>query len=222
MRAMLNVQDLGTIPYRDAWALQEKLHAQVAEGGDEHLLLLEHPPVITIGRRPEGAKNLLVSEEYLAGMGIELVHSDRGGDITYHGPGQLVAYPILRLNDHGLSIGGYVRMLQECVISALAELGVKANRQDGIIGVWTEDGAKICAIGVRIRRGISMHGLALNVSTNLDHFNLIVPCGLVGKPVTSLQKILGRAAPSMVRVKQIVAEAMQRAVFHDITGKGPL
>jgi lipoyl(octanoyl) transferase len=206
---MLIVQDLGTIPYRDAWALQEKLHAQVAEGGDEHLLLLEHPPVITIGRRPEGAKNLLVSEDYLANMGIELVHSDRGGDITYHGPGQLVAYPILRLNDHGLSIGGYVRMLQECVISMLAELGVKANRQDGIVGVWTEDGAKICAIGVRIRRGISMHGLALNVSTNLDHFNWIVPCGLVGKPVTSLKKISGDSTPTMEKVKAVLANAMK-------------
>ncbi|HUB26402.1 MAG TPA: lipoyl(octanoyl) transferase LipB [Tepidisphaeraceae bacterium] len=207
---MLRVQDLGMIPYRAAWALQEQIHSEVAAGGDGRLLLLEHPPVITIGRRPEGAKNLLASEESLSRLGVELVHSDRGGDITFHGPGQLVAYPIIRLNDHALSVGGYVRLLQETVIAALAEFGVKTHRDSDAIGVWTEDGAKICAIGVRIRRGISMHGLALNVSTDLSFFNLIVPCGLAGRPVTSLRKILGDSVPTMDRVKEQLAVALER------------
>jgi len=209
---MLEVEDLGTVPYRQAWELQEKIHAQVAAGANERLLLLEHPPVITIGRRPDGAANLLTSEEALARLGVEFVHSDRGGDITFHGPGQLVAYPIIRLNDHKLSVGGYVRLLQEAVISALAEFGIKAHREDGAVGVWTADGAKICAIGVRIRRGISLHGLALNISTDLNFFNLIVPCGLAGKSVTSLKKILGDAAPAMDKVKHVLTGAMQNAL----------
>jgi lipoyl(octanoyl) transferase len=209
---MLRVEDLGTVPYRSAWALQEQIHEQVLAGGDERLLLLEHPPVITIGRRPEGAKNLIASEESLARLGVELVHSDRGGDITFHGPGQLVAYPIIRLNDHALSVGGYVRLLQETVIAALAAFGVPSHREADAVGVWTDDGAKICAIGVRIRRGISMHGLALNVTTDLSSFNLIVPCGLAGRPVTSLRKILGDCAPAMDVVKAALTQAFRDAL----------
>jgi lipoyl(octanoyl) transferase len=210
---MLRVEDLGTVPYRSAWALQEQIHEQVLAGGDERLLLLEHPPVITIGRRLEGSKNLLASEESLARLGVELVHSDRGGDITFHGPGQLVAYPIIRLNDHALSVGGYVRLLQDIVIAALAEFGVPAHRESDAVGVWTDDGAKICAIGVRIRRGISMHGLALNVTTDLSCFSLIVPCGLAGRPVTSLRKILGDAAPAMDVVKDALIRSFRTALL---------
>jgi lipoyl(octanoyl) transferase len=209
---MLRVEDLGTVPYRSAWALQEQIHEQVLAGGDERLLLLEHPPVITIGRRPEGAKNLIASEESLARLGVELVHSDRGGDITFHGPGQLVAYPIIRLNDHALSVGGYVRLLQEIVIAALADFGVPSHRESDAVGVWTDDGAKICAIGVRIRRGISMHGLALNVTTDLSCFNLIVPCGLAGRPVSNLHKILGDRAPAMNVVKAALTQAFRGAL----------
>ena len=208
----MKVADLGIMPYRQAWAMQEEIHAQVLDGAPERLLLLEHPPVITHGRRPEGAEHLLASQDRLNQLGVELVPSDRGGDITFHGPGQLVAYPILRLNDHGWSVGRYVRVLQESVIEALADFGVTARREEGVIGVWTEDGAKICAIGVRIRRGVSLHGLALNVCTDLRYFDLIVPCGLAGRPVTSLKKILGDRAPSMRQTKDALIRAMKEAV----------
>src|SRR5678815_4076802 len=131
-------------------------------------------------------------------------------DSTYHGPGQLVVYPIIRLNDHRLSVGGYVRMLEQVVITTLADLGVEAQKDACAVGVWTmDDGklAKICAIGVRIRRGVTMHGLALNVTTNLDHFNLIVPCGLAGRAVTSMQRELGERCPAMDDVKRAMIEA---------------
>lgn len=198
------IRDLGTLGYRDAWALQELVHAQVADGGEETILLVEHPSVITTGRRAGQEKHILQSANLLAASGVELVESDRGGDVTFHGPGQLVAYPIIRLNDHRLSVGGYVRRLEEIVIATLADLGVNAEKDKCAIGVWANDGgrlAKICAIGVRIRRGVSMHGLALNVTTDLDYFNLIVPCGLSGRAVTSLKRLLDGRAPTMETVK---------------------
>lgn len=201
------------MPYRDAWAVQEQVHEEVHAGAEERLLLVEHPPVITLGRRGEfeGAKHLVASQDYLTQLGVELVQSDRGGDITFHGPGQLVAYPIVRLIDHHLSVGAFVHKLEGIVISTLAELGVAAQKDRSGIGVWTKDpagdSAKICALGVRLRRGVSMHGIALNVTTDLRYFELIVPCGLTGKRATSLQKILGDAAPSIDVVKQsLVAE----------------
>ena len=214
---MLVVNDLGTLEYRQAWAVQEEIHAQVVGGAAERLLLVEHPPVITVGRRPEGVEHLLASREQLAALGVEVVESDRGGDITFHGPGQLVAYPIFRLNDHGLNVGRYVRMLQETVISTLGQFGIAAHREEGVVGVWTEDGAKICAIGVRIRRGVSMHGLALNVTTDLRYFDLVVPCGLAGRAVTSLKKILGERALGMELVKAKLVEAMRKAFARDAT-----
>ena len=198
--------------YRQAWAVQEAIHAEVAEGGPERLLLVEHPDVITFGRRGPVAEHLLASKQSLEQLGVQVVESARGGDVTYHGPGQLVVYPIIRLNDHSLSVGGYVRLLENSVIAALAELGVKAERRDGAVGIWTVDNgkpAKICAIGVRIRRGVSLHGLALNVRTDLSRFNLIVPCGLHGANVTSLQKLLGDKAPSMPEVKNAVVRALR-------------
>jgi len=206
------VQDLKQMPYREAWRIQETVHAEVLEGGQERLLLVEHPAVITFGRRPEVNRNLIASDEELAKLGVEVVQSDRGGDITFHGPGQVVAYPIIRLNDHRLSVGGYVRMLQEVVIDALRALGVNAHRDECAIGAWVGDGGaseKICAIGVRIRRGVSMHGLALNVTTDLSHFNLIVPCGLLGRGVTSMQKILGAQTPSMQDVKRALVKSFE-------------
>jgi lipoyl(octanoyl) transferase len=200
--------------YREAWALQEQVHARVVEGDEEHLLMVEHPPVITLGRRAGQMKNVTAPASLLQQAGVELVESDRGGDVTFHGPGQLVAYPIVRLNDHRLSVGGYVRRLEEIVIEVLAELGVTTRKDDCAVGVWTEDGgrlAKICAIGVRIRRGVSMHGLALNVTTDLNYFNLIVPCGLTGRPVTSLEKLLGQRTPSMETVKPALSARMVSA-----------
>jgi lipoyl(octanoyl) transferase len=207
----MRIQDLGTIPYRDAWALQEQLHAQVLEGAEEKILLLEHPPVITMGRRPGLSKNILAASNALQKLGVETVESDRGGDVTFHGPGQLIAYPIIRLADHKLSVGSYVRALQQIVIETLNQLGVPSRTDTAGIGVWTCsdecDLAKVCAFGVRVRRGVTMHGLALNVTTDLSYFNLIIPCGIPDRPVTSLQKILGDACPPMERVKHALADS---------------
>jgi lipoyl(octanoyl) transferase len=202
------IEDLGLLAYKPAWEYQERIHQRVLEGEEERLLLVEHPPVVTFGRRPGVDRNLIASDEQLQQLGVEVVQSDRGGDITFHGPGQLVAYPIVRLNDHGLSVGAFVHRLEDVVIATLGGLGISAHKDPAAIGIWTQDGnqvAKICAIGVRIRRGVSLHGLALNVATDLRYFNLIVPCGLVGRPVTSLQKILGDEAPPMAAVKEALS-----------------
>ena len=209
-------EDLGTMPYRDAWARQERVHADVAAGGKERLLLVEHPPVITCGRRPNTGQNLLTSRDELAKLNVEFVESDRGGDITFHGPGQLVAYPIVRLIDPRLSVGSYVRLLEQTVIESLGETGIAARKDECAVGVWVggdgEGGggsadalAKICALGVRVRRGVTMHGIALNVDTDLNYFNLIIPCGLACRPVTSVRKVLGDRTPSMGEVKRVLA-----------------
>lgn len=211
------VNDLGTMPYRDAWALQERVHAEVAAGSAERILLVEHPPVITCGRRPNVAKNLIASAEQLARLGVEFIESDRGGDITFHGPGQLVAYPIVRLIDHRLSVGAYVRLLEQAVIGSLGELGIAAQKDACAVGVWTDEGtgtpAKICALGVRVRRGVTMHGIALNVTTDLRYFDLIVPCGLGGRPVTSIRHMLGDASPPMERVKSVLVRHVSEALM---------
>jgi lipoate-protein ligase B len=208
----MQIQDLGLMRYRDAWAVQERVHAEVVSGAEERILLVEHPPVITFGRRAGVDRNLIASQEQLDHLGVEVVQSDRGGDITFHGAGQIVAYPIIRLNDHGLSVGGYVRRLEETVIAALHELGITAQKDDCAIGVWVRDGsghlAKICALGVRIRRGVSLHGIALNVETNLDYFNLIVPCGLAGRSVTSLRKLLADRTPTIEHVREILGSSL--------------
>jgi len=204
------VEDLNLMGYRAAWERQERAHEAVVAGGEERLLLVEHPPVITFGRRAEAAaKNLVASAEQLKEMGVEVVESDRGGDITFHGPEQLVVYPIVKLNSHGLSVGGYVRKLEEVMIAALAKLGVEARKDPEAIGVWV-NGKKICALGVRIKRGVSLHGVALNVTTDLRYFDLIVPCGLVGRGVTSLEKVLGKA-PAMEKVKRVVVERIKES-----------
>jgi lipoyl(octanoyl) transferase len=208
------VRNLGRLAYRDAWVIQEEAHDRVAAGGEEELLLVEHPPVITFGRRPGGEKHLLVSRDHLAELGVDLVESDRGGDVTFHGPGQIVAYPIVRLIDHALSVGAYVRRLEEVVIATLAEFGVAAQKDESAIGVWVNDDdelAKICALGVRIRKGISLHGIALNVETDLSYFNLIVPCGLALRQVTSMRKMLGDKTPATSAVRDTLCRQMQSA-----------
>jgi lipoyl(octanoyl) transferase len=201
----MRIEDLGRMNYREAWARQEAAHEQVQAGSEECLLLVEHPPVITLGRRPGVDKNLLASPEYLAQLRVDVVQSDRGGDITFHGPGQIVAYPIVRLNDHALSVGGYVHTLEQVAIDTLADFGIRGQKDSCAVGVWTDNGtgtlAKLCAIGVRIRRGVSLHGLALNVATDLNYFNLIVPCGLACRPVTSMNTLLGDKAPSIEEVR---------------------
>jgi lipoate-protein ligase B len=219
----MRVRDLALIPYRDAWQIQESVHEQVLNGAEETLLVLEHPPVITLGRRvADSQRNLLTPADALGRMNIEVVESDRGGDITLHAPGQLVAYPIVRLNDHGLSVGAYVRKLEDVVIATLADFGINASKDETAIGVWVDQektgtkktgtgtvssssSAKICALGVRIKRGVSLHGIALNLNTALALFNLINPCGL-SRPVTSIQQILGDAAPTMSQLKQSFAK----------------
>jgi lipoate-protein ligase B len=213
----MQILDLGTLGYREAWTLQEQVHGEVVAGADERLLLVEHPPVITFGRRPGLARNIIAPQETLERLQVETIESDRGGDVTFHGPGQLVAYPIVRLNDHRLSVGGYVRALQQIVIQTLNDLEVPSTTDPDAVGVWTcgRGGdcelSKICAIGVRIRRGVSMHGLALNVTTDMSYFDLIVPCGLRGRPVTSLQRLLGDQTPPMQAVKAALAARAQAA-----------
>jgi lipoate-protein ligase B len=206
------IQDLGLLPYNDAWKIQEAAHADVLAGGQERVFLVEHPPVITYGRRPGVDRHLLASVDQLRSMNVQIVQSDRGGDITFHGPGQLVVYPIIRLADHRLSVSGYVHLLEAIIISALAKFGVPGNVDPNAVGVWTPNHAcspaKVCAIGVRIRRGVTLHGLALNVTTDLRYFDLIVPCGLTNRPVTSLQQLLGDSAPGMAEVKSVLVDKL--------------
>ena len=210
----MRLHDIGTVDYSDAWRLQEEAHARVVAGGEEELFLLEHPAVITLGRRPDVKRQLAANDEKLRELDISIVQSDRGGDITFHGPGQLVAYPIIRLADHHLSVGSYVRRLEDIVIATLARFNVHAHLDPAAIGVWTDPpngrAAKICALGVRIRRGVSMHGIALNVVTDLRYFNLIVPCGLPDREVTSLDAILRINVPTMASVKTVLSEEMIR------------
>ena len=207
---------LGTCTYADAAAWMREAHAALASGrGPERLALLEHAPVYTVGARGDGLEHLLVSVDELSARGAELERVDRGGDITFHGPGQLVAYPVLDLRRRGLRAGDYVRALEATVIGALARWGVAADRLPGRPGVWTahgqRDGAaeKIAAVGVRIRRGVSTHGLALNVSTDLGWFDAIVPCGLGDAGVTSLERALGRAVP-VAEAESALAAAFAR------------
>ena len=206
--------------YPEALDLQRSLQAAVRESRDEgpglgHLLLLEHdPPVVTVSRRPGAAENVLAGPEALARHGIEREETDRGGDVTYHGPGQLVAYPIIDLDRIGLRIHAWIRLLEQAIIDTLGDFGLAAGRDAGATGVWvgrTADdvdgigGRKIAAIGVRVSRWVSMHGLALNVDPDLAHFGLIVPCGLVGRPVTSMAAELEASVPAMPLVKQRLA-----------------
>lgn len=218
----LHITDLGRMAYEPAHAAQAQAHQRVLaarERGEPivgELLLVEHDPVITISNRAGAEANLLVSPSVLTQHGVALARTDRGGDITYHGPGQLVAYPILDLNVLNLGLHDYMRLLEDSVVRTCAEFGVETTRDPGATGVWTvRDGkphAKIAAMGVRVRRWISMHGLALNVSTNLEHFNLIVPCGLVGRPVTSLEKELGGLAPSMAQTREVFVRVFQAMI----------
>ncbi len=181
--------------YHDAWDLQRRLVAEIASGqSPETLLLLEHPHTYTIGRRG-GHEHLLASTEELRDRGAVVVETDRGGDITYHGPGQVVGYPLLDLRRRtGGDIHLYLRLLEEALIRVLAEYGLPGEREPEYTGVWCE-GAKVAAIGVRVSRGITMHGFAFNIETDMSYFHLIVPCGIHGRRVTSLKQLLGRALP---------------------------
>ena len=185
------LQDLGRIRYAEALALQKELVEKRKRGLiPDHLLIVEHPHVITLGRNGH-MNNLLASEEILRRAGIEFHPTDRGGDITYHGPGQVVSYPIFDLREWKRDVVAYVRTLEQVILDSLAEFGIQAERVPGCTGVWV-DGKKVAAIGVHISRWITSHGFALNHTTDLRYFQYIVPCGLT-KPVTSLEE-LGCAA----------------------------
>ena len=184
---------LGMIEYEDALRLQNRLaEARKEEKIGDVLLLLQHPPVITMGKSGK-VQNVLATQPTLQEKRIKVIFTDRGGDVTYHGPGQLVVYPILNLRPYGLSVPGYVWNLEEMGIRLLASYGIPAGRIEKLRGVWVEN-AKIAALGVHLSNWVSKHGLALNVNTDLDPFDLINPCG-TGRQVTSMAKILGRELP---------------------------
>ena len=180
----MQVRWLGTVPYDEAWRLQQAVHAEVADGGEDVALLLEHPPVYTAGKRTEPWERPV--------DGTPVVDVDRGGKITWHGPGQLTGYPILRLADP-VDVVAYVRRLEQVLIDVCAGLGLETDRVEGRSGVWTPDGArKVAAIGIRVARGVTMHGFALNADPDLTAYDRIVPCGISDATVTSLSRELGR------------------------------
>ena len=184
----MEIRRLGRVAYDDAWALQQSVHAQVVDGHEDVALLLEHPPVYTAGKRTEPWERPL--------DGTPVVDVDRGGKITWHGPGQVTGYPIVRLADP-VDVVAYVRALEQVLIDVCAELGLGTGRVDGRSGVWTPDGArKVAAIGIRVARGVTMHGFALNCDPDLSAYDRIVPCGISDATVTSLTRELGREVPT--------------------------
>ncbi len=219
----ISVAWLGRIEYREAWALQKRLvDARVAGESPDTLLLLEHDAVLTLGRGANEA-HVLATPRQLRTRGIEVLNVERGGEVTYHGPGQLVAYPILRLGDRGILIRPLVRALEEAMIQTARELGVEATRRDGHPGCWVVDAdvrrppRKIGALGIRVERGVSYHGIALNIAPDLRDFELIDPCGMPGLVSTSIAEELGRTAEppttaAVERASAIFAAAFGRAI----------
>lgn len=231
-------EDMGAIAYKDAWNYQEALlkknveakmlaktnasdpvhttlHGPAIEtiaNTRHHLLLCEHPPVYTLGKSGH-AENVLISEAVLRQKGIEYYQTNRGGDITFHGPGQIVGYPIIDLEKYYTDIGKYLRNLEEVIILTLQQYGISGERSPGETGVWIDPAVKgrerkICAMGVRCSRWVTMHGFALNVNTRLDYFNYIIPCGIVNKQVTSVEKELGYN-PGMASVKETLKHCFE-------------
>jgi lipoyl(octanoyl) transferase len=221
--AHLTYLDLGRAAYEPTVRLQKRLVAEVKAADPEqaYLVLVEHdPPVITLGRGAKDAGHVLVPEDQLVREGIEVHASSRGGDVTYHGPGQLVAYPILRLDLHGRDVHRYLRDLEEVVIRLLARFGVAGERMEGLTGVWVGH-YKIAAIGVAISRWVTYHGLALNVEPNLSHFGLIVPCGIRDKGVTSLARVLGRPV-TVAEVKRPLVECVAEVFGFEGASQGTI
>jgi len=216
---VINVLCLGRVDYSTALDLQRTVVHMVKEGRIGHtLLLLEHPSVITLGRNAT-MQNIVASRDFLASQGIELFETNRGGDVTFHGPGQLVRYPIFDLRSFIPRMGAveFVRKIDETLIRSCGDLGVVTQRIPGLTGVWTEadEPAKIAAIGIHISRAVTSHGFAFNVSTNLDYFKLIIPCGIADKPVTSLAQELAlldplRKLPSLEEMAEMVSRNFGR------------
>jgi lipoate-protein ligase B len=208
----LEIETLGRVPYAEAWALQRDLAERRKRGeiGDR-LLLVEHPHVLTLGRNGR-MDNVLAAPERLRQLGVEVHEIDRGGDITYHGPGQVVGYPIVDLREWKRDVVAYVRGIEQGMIAALARFGIESRTEAGATGVWTDQG-KICAIGVHISRWVTTHGFALNWKTDLSYFGLIVPCGL-HKPVTSMAA-LGADVP-LETVHKAVVEEFARSFGYEV------
>lgn len=201
---VLRFCDLGTVGYAECTEFQKRLVELRLEGRiEDTLLLLEHNPVITIGTSG-GRENLLAEDGRLKAAGIELFNTNRGGNITYHGPGQIVGYPIFNLKDHGRDAHLFLRNLEQVVIDFLASQGITGERVPGLTGVWVGED-KICSMGIAVRRWVSWHGLALNIHPNFEHWALIHPCGLVGRHVTSVDRLTGRTM-NMSDVKRLMAE----------------
>ena len=218
-------KDLGTMPYKDCWQLQQSLfesrleQRRRGEAGDDcgTILTVEHTPVYTLGKSGNES-NMLIPQSYLESLGAEFFHIDRGGDITFHGPGQIVCYPILDLEQLGIGLRRYIEILEEAVIRTIARYGISAERLEGATGVWLcdrdVDGTprnwrKICAIGVRASHFVTMHGLALNVATDLKWFTMINPCGFVDKGVTSINKEVGESV-DFEEVKRLLVENLTK------------
>ncbi|SVA92775.1 uncharacterized protein METZ01_LOCUS145629 [marine metagenome] len=202
---MLQVQDLGNSSYKRTWELQKELQLQRIENKiDDTLLLVEHEPVYTFGKNTDENHLLQNYPE-----NVKLFHIERGGDITFHGPGQIVGYPIMDLHNYKMSISWYMRALEEVIIRSLDKFGISADRKDGLTGVWVED-EKIAALGVRISRWVTMHGFALNVNTDLTYYDSIIPCGIFDYGITSMEHILGEKQ-NMSKIKSILS-----AVFLDV------
>lgn len=223
----LEVRHLGVVSYADGLALQAELVRQRRAGTiPDTLLLLQHPHVLTVGVKKDGRRNILAVPDTLDRLGVDVFETGRGGDVTYHGPGQIVAYPIIDLNPDRRDVHRYVRDLEEVMIRVCDSYGVEADRVAGLTGAWVTHPArgpeKIGAIGVRISRWITSHGLAFNVSTDLSFFDLIVPCGIADRGVTSLERVTGRRlelAEVAVNLAARMAEVFERDITHVIAAE---
>jgi lipoyl(octanoyl) transferase len=221
-------EDLGIAEYKKVWDYQEKLFAAMVDAKQNsntpcksHLLFVEHPHVYTLGKSGH-ENNLLINDDFLSRIGATYFKSNRGGDITYHGPGQIVGYPIFDLEAMQLQIKSYIHLLEQSIINALEELTISASRLDGATGVWLDVNnpkmaRKICAIGVKASRHVTMHGFALNVNTDLTYFNHINPCGFVDKGVTSIQKELGKKQ-DFEEVKKTVKKHIAKVFESELVG----
>ncbi len=194
MEIKLKFKNIGLKPYAEALNVQQEVHQTIINGGTDTLILCEHPHVYTFGKSAD-INNLLVDSDFLKTIDAEVYETDRGGDITYHGPGQLVGYPIINLRKHGIGVKKYVETLELSIIKTLESFNILAYQIEGLTGIWvgeeSEVKRKIGAIGIRVRNGVSMHGFALNVTTDLSYFNHIVPCGIANKEVTSIYQETG-------------------------------
>lgn len=218
---MIEVRRLGVVPYGDALVLQRELVERRKAGGiPDQLLLLQHPPVITLGVKTRNDRShVLANEQALSTRGVEVFESGRGGDVTFHGPGQIVGYPILDLRPGRSDVHRYVRDLEEVLIRTLHTFGVTADRTPGLTGVWVGRD-KVAAIGVRIARWVTSHGFALNVNTDLSHFDLIVPCGIPDRGVTSLQRLVGQTV-ELDRVEDRIVAAFAEVFNVELSEQAP-